>query len=297
MPIKNFGAFGFGLIIGWYIYYINRYRKGDVQLGDITTLVGAIGGASVLALFPQGSDLFASYGIGLAIGFFGYFLTLVILVAISPNFDADWFLDGRRKDPAAPYSIPGSTAQTGRAMAVKPLPEALYAMNPGPTQQFFIGQSAPLSAPISAPTNSNAQRIIDTCKAVWPSKKNACNFFAIEVADKVGVALTGLADNLVDQIKGVDWSQLADGPAARDAAALGKFVIAGLKSKDFVTPRTEGHVAIVVVGPMNPGVWAPAGYWGSTDSSVAEGGGFGNPISVCFRKEDSAKIVYACRDL
>ena len=33
------GAAGFGAIIGWYVYYINRYRKGDVQFSDLTTLV------------------------------------------------------------------------------------------------------------------------------------------------------------------------------------------------------------------------------------------------------------------
>jgi hypothetical protein len=32
--IQLFGAGCFGVLIGWYVYYINRYRSGDVQLGD-----------------------------------------------------------------------------------------------------------------------------------------------------------------------------------------------------------------------------------------------------------------------
>lgn len=97
------GAFAFGLIIGWYVYYVNRYRKGDVNFSDLTTLVGIIGGGTVLTLFRgSGSspELFGWYGVGLAAGFFGYFLVLVWLVNRSRNFDADWFLDGRRRNPA-----------------------------------------------------------------------------------------------------------------------------------------------------------------------------------------------------
>ena len=106
MTIQLLGAGGFGALIGWYVYYINRYRKGDVQVSDIVTLIGAIGGAAVLALFPAKSDLFGAYGIGLAAGFFGYFLVLIILVGVSKNFDADFFLDGRRKKVAPDYFIP-----------------------------------------------------------------------------------------------------------------------------------------------------------------------------------------------
>lgn len=98
--IQLLGAGGFGAIIGWYVYYTNRYRKGDIQLGDIVTLVGVLGGGSILTLFPACTDLFGAYGIGLFAGFFGYFLTLIILVRISPKFGVEWFLDGRRKKPA-----------------------------------------------------------------------------------------------------------------------------------------------------------------------------------------------------
>ncbi|NUM75438.1 hypothetical protein HUU40_13840, partial [candidate division KSB1 bacterium] len=62
--LQLLGAGALGAVIGWYVYYINRYRQGDVQLSDIVTLVGAIGGSAVLAIFPQRSDLFGAYGIG-----------------------------------------------------------------------------------------------------------------------------------------------------------------------------------------------------------------------------------------
>jgi hypothetical protein len=99
MDLPSIGALAFGLLIGWYVYYINRHRHDDVSLNDLVTLIGILGGAAVTAVFPAGSNLFAGYGIGLAIGFFSYFVILIVLVGISQNFDGDWFLDGRRKDP------------------------------------------------------------------------------------------------------------------------------------------------------------------------------------------------------
>lgn len=95
--LQLLGAAGIGVIIGWHVYYINRYRKGDVQLSDLVALLGILGGAAITALFPARTDLFGAYGIGLFFGFFGYFVSLIILVSKSKKFGSDWFLDGRRK--------------------------------------------------------------------------------------------------------------------------------------------------------------------------------------------------------
>ena len=114
--LQLLGAGGFGAVVGWYLFFLNRYRAGEVALGDLVTVIGAVGSAAVLALFPSESDLFGAYGIGLAIGFFGYFLVLVCLVIRSDNFGVDWFLDGRRKKAAADEVIPAGTARTVRAM-------------------------------------------------------------------------------------------------------------------------------------------------------------------------------------
>jgi hypothetical protein len=94
--IQELGAGCFGALIGWFVYYVNRHRTDEVQLGDVATLIGAIGGAAVLSLFPAKTDLFGAYGIGLAVGFFGYYAVMVYCVNKSSNFSVDWFLDGRR---------------------------------------------------------------------------------------------------------------------------------------------------------------------------------------------------------
>ncbi len=110
--LQTVGAAAFGMLIGWYVYYINRYRIGDVQFSDLVTLIGVLGGAAVLALFPAGTDLFGAYGVGLGLGFFGYFVVLIVLTGISSNFTSDWFLDGRRKKAEDPWVIPGDIRGT-----------------------------------------------------------------------------------------------------------------------------------------------------------------------------------------
>ncbi|MEU8234456.1 hypothetical protein AB0C12_33120 [Actinoplanes sp. NPDC048967] len=97
MNVTEFGALAFGVVIGWFTYFVNRYRE-EVTLADVATVIGAIGGGAVLTLFPEESRLFGFYGIGLAIGFFAYFLVLVCLVGRNRKrgWTSEWFLDGRR---------------------------------------------------------------------------------------------------------------------------------------------------------------------------------------------------------
>lgn len=101
------GGLGFGLVIGWFLYFVNRYRRSEASFTDITTVLGAVGGAAVTSLFGAGTTLFGAYGVGLAIGFFSYFLILVVMVGMSKNFGVDYFLDGRRKTPGDGEAIPG----------------------------------------------------------------------------------------------------------------------------------------------------------------------------------------------
>jgi hypothetical protein len=53
---------------------------------DIAVVIGSVGGAAVLSLFPAQSALFGAYGVGLAVGFFGYWAILFS----SPFFAFGW---------------------------------------------------------------------------------------------------------------------------------------------------------------------------------------------------------------
>ena len=87
------GAAAFGAVIGWYLYYVNRYRRDEIKPQDVVSVIAAIGGAAVLKLFPAESKLFAAYGLGLFCGFFAYFLVLVLLVLFSKDYKLSWFLE------------------------------------------------------------------------------------------------------------------------------------------------------------------------------------------------------------
>jgi hypothetical protein len=106
--VQLLGAGAFGALIGWFVYYINRYRKGDVQFSDLTTVISIVGGAGILSLFEAKTDLFGAYGIGLFLGFFAYFVSLLLLIRSSDNFSADFLLDGRRRIlDGSGFYIPG----------------------------------------------------------------------------------------------------------------------------------------------------------------------------------------------
>lgn len=91
----QWGAFAFGAVIGWFTYFVNRHRS-EVRLTDVASILGALGGGVALTLFPEQTELFAWYGLGLAAGFFGYFLILIGLVLSQKGWTMAWFLDGRR---------------------------------------------------------------------------------------------------------------------------------------------------------------------------------------------------------
>ncbi len=312
MDWKIAGALAFGLVLGWNVYFVNRYRRGDISFGDLATLLGVVGGAAVLSLFPNNTDLFGAYGVGLGLGFFAYFLVLVGMVRISPNFDSDWFLDGRRKNPLDGYGYGTEARPTLAPMYVEPprvsqtKPETpnvsinFHGGNPGEASMVaWGGQPVTLSAP-----NPNAARIQQACAETWSQSgphgpfKGASHLYAIELAHRLGISLSGTSDQILDGIRGsAAWTALSNGGAAREAAAQGKLVIAGVGSAACSPPRMDGQLAVVTAGAMNAGGWAPAGYWGSTDPDIAALGGAGAPISVRFKAELKDHIIYRCRDI
>jgi hypothetical protein len=68
-----FGPFCFGLVIGWVTYRTLRRKAEGVALGDIASVLGAVGGATIVAIFKNAA--FDTYCVGLAVGFFAYFIT------------------------------------------------------------------------------------------------------------------------------------------------------------------------------------------------------------------------------
>jgi hypothetical protein len=80
------GGLGFGIVIGWLTYKI-LVRIEKPTWTDLTTVIGAVGGAAILSLFPAQTDLFGWYAVGLFVGFFGYF---VVFIAMARAGGAKW---------------------------------------------------------------------------------------------------------------------------------------------------------------------------------------------------------------
>ena len=72
--INLIGAFCFGLVMGW-LTYRTLARKKTSSLGDLTIVLGTLGGATIVSIFPTAEAAFGAYCIGLAIGFFLYLFT------------------------------------------------------------------------------------------------------------------------------------------------------------------------------------------------------------------------------
>lgn len=88
--METAGAICFGLVIGWVTYRTLRRNQGT-GLSDIATVIGAVGGAAITALFKAG-EIFGGYCIGLAGGFFLYFL-VSLFVAGKPQ--DEWMMNDK----------------------------------------------------------------------------------------------------------------------------------------------------------------------------------------------------------
>lgn len=72
------GSVCFGIVVGWVTYRTLRRKSDGSAISDIASVIGAIGGGAITAIF-QTQEVFGAYCIGLAVGFFGYFIVGLIV--------------------------------------------------------------------------------------------------------------------------------------------------------------------------------------------------------------------------
>jgi hypothetical protein len=143
-------------------------------------------------------------------------------------------------------------------------------------------------------TSAQANKIIAACEAEWPTFSADCSGFVKHVGGRLGVTLTGLANEIVDQIRQPVWRRLADGKAAKDAADRGDFVIAGLRGDEQTNPDPHGHVVVVVSGPLDATHNAyPSAYWGRLGGVGAKD----QTVNFAWRAGDRDRVTYAAKSL
>lgn len=77
----------YGAVVGWTTYFILR-RAQPKALSGLSTIIGILGGATIIGLFDPKGPTFAGYALGLAGGFFGYYLVYLKIVGKKPIRDA-----------------------------------------------------------------------------------------------------------------------------------------------------------------------------------------------------------------
>jgi len=104
--LSGIGAFCFGLVIGWVTYRALRRSAAAASMSDIGAVIGAVGGAAVTALFPRETGAFGAYCIGVAVGFFGYLVSAMILAARTGTLSSvnEWL-----GEPPTPPADPGTS--------------------------------------------------------------------------------------------------------------------------------------------------------------------------------------------
>lgn len=137
-----------------------------------------------------------------------------------------------------------------------------------------------------------AQDVIDACEAEWDAHKGDCSGFAKAVGLRLGVMLTGQANDIVDEIRKSPWSPLFDGITAAASADTGSFVLAALKGTDQVKPDPHGHVVVVVRGQLAHDKY-PTAYWGRLGGT----GSKDTTLNFAWREGDRDKLVYAKIDV
>ena len=136
-------------------------------------------------------------------------------------------------------------------------------------------------------------QVKDACEACFEAHADDCSGFARAVADQLGVPLSGLANDIIDTIRGGrGWVPLADGVDAAQAAKDGKFVIGGLKGSDQAARSPHGHVVVVVAGPLAHGAY-PSAYWGR----LGGGGRMDMTVNWAWNAADRDRVFYAGHEI
>jgi hypothetical protein len=128
--------------------------------------------------------------------------------------------------------------------------------------------------------SAQSDKVVAACKKHWETHKNDCSGFAKAVATELGVALTGQANDIVDQIQASPWQTLASGQDAADKTDSA-LVVGGLKA------NPNGHVVVVVPGELNRGKY-PVAYWGKLGAEGKQA----TTVNWAWDATDRDKVVY-----
>jgi hypothetical protein len=144
------------------------------------------------------------------------------------------------------------------------------------------------------------QHIIDACEANWESHKSDCSGFVKAVTLTLAVKTFNASDNadaIVDRLRAAsDWTALdsGNGAGARAKAEAGQLVLGAVKGCDQINPDLNGHVVVVVTGPLDAAHGQyPTAYWGKLGGVGAKA----QTINFAWRAGDRDRVAYFAKSL
>jgi hypothetical protein len=84
MSFDSWGILLIGLVFGYLLFYTVRHTP-NLSLDSLATATGAVGGATIVALFGKYPHWVGPYGVGLFLGFLLYYIPAVVTAFYWPN--------------------------------------------------------------------------------------------------------------------------------------------------------------------------------------------------------------------
>lgn len=140
------------------------------------------------------------------------------------------------------------------------------------------------------PTPSSGNAVLDAARLHFEAYANNCSGFVRAVAGTLGVGagMSGNADSQIDHMRS-SWQTLSREEAI-ERAAQGAFVVAGLRSDEHASPRTHGHVAVVVPGELYRGTYPRV--WSGSLGGIAGRSEGDRSVGQIWRVDDRDRVQY-----
>lgn len=132
------------------------------------------------------------------------------------------------------------------------------------------------------------EEIVAACKKHYAAYSNDCSGFVKAVTAELGHAVTGNANGIMSDLAASSSWEKIDRAAAVEAVKTGALVIAGLKGSDHNPARNNGHVVIVIDGPLYRDTY-PLVWGGSIGNAQSKGT---KTVGEVWSRSDRDSVLY-----
>lgn len=133
------------------------------------------------------------------------------------------------------------------------------------------------------------EEIVAACRNNYAAYSNDCSAYVRAVTAELGHPVSGNANGIMNELANATatWENITRS-AAVTAVQTGALVIAGLKSSNHTPPRNNGHVVIVVDGPLYRGIY-PLCWGGSIGNAQSRGT---KSVGEVWNRTDRDAVLY-----